>query len=178
MRRAVARLSIIALAFGFLIVGCDDVPEDLQEGKRAPLIRGETARGESVKLSDFRGKVVLLDFWATSCVPCLKQMPHYAELTKKYEGRPFTVLGVANDYDAEAMQAFLDEKGYDWPNILDGQDHANHLRWEIYNIPTLYIVDAEGVIRHSKVKYWETEFIDQSIEELVREAESASVSRE
>src|SRR5262249_22576843 len=135
---------VVALA---CIPGCDPPPPEGKEvGNLAPEVVGEDLNGNPVRLSDYRGKVVLLDFWGTWCAPCRAIIPHEREMVeRRYKDRPFVILGVAND-SAETLKEFLKTNPMPWPNIVD----ANRIvekEWGVHHLPTLVLIDHRGVIR-------------------------------
>jgi thiol-disulfide isomerase/thioredoxin len=121
-------------------------------GKVAPEIAGEDIDGKMLKLSDFRGKIVVLNFWGTWCPPCIKMIPKERELVKRFEGQPFALLGVANDYDRERVKKAIESKGITWRSWWDGGENRSGPiaeTWRIVSWPRLYILDHRGVIRHT-----------------------------
>ena len=128
-------------------------------GKPAPDIDGLGTDGRRMKLSDYRGKVVLLNFWATWCGPCMKLVPHERELVKRLQGKPFVLVGVNGDDDLQAATAAAAERGMTWPSFRDGNgSHRISLDWHVWGWPTFYLIDQQGTIR----KRW----VDPSLEEL------------
>jgi thiol-disulfide isomerase/thioredoxin len=161
--------------------------KNLSIGKAAPEFEGGTLDGKPVKLSDYRGKVLLVVFWGTWCGPCMADLPHEQELFKKYDGRPFTILGIdCGDNRAKAVKTCAD-KGVTFPSVWDGEssDGPVQKQWNVRGWPTLYLLDTKGVIRFKgdylrgrtqrklPGKDWEAVvFLDESVELLVKEAES------
>jgi thiol-disulfide isomerase/thioredoxin len=132
-------------------------------------LEGTDLDGKPLKLSDFRGKVVLVDFWRTGCPPCLAMVPHQRELVKRMQGRPFVLLGVnvGTDGSTPGFKAFLEKEQMTWPIIRDGESQA--IRWYA-TPPTLDVVDAKGVYRYFSVQEND---LDAVVEKIVKEAESA-----
>ena len=137
-------------------------------GQPPPSLEGTDPDGKPLRLSDFRGKVVVVDFWRTGCPPCLGMIPHERELVKRMQGRPFVLLGVSIDGATAGFKAFLEKEQMTWPNICDGESRA--LAWHAYSPPTLDVVDAKGVYRYFSV---DEKDLDAVVEKLVKEAESA-----
>jgi thiol-disulfide isomerase/thioredoxin len=137
-------------------------------GQPPPSLGGMDPDGKPLKLSDFRGKVVVVDFWRTGCPPCLAMIPHERELVKRMQGRPFVLLGVSIDDATPGLKAFLEKEQMTWPNICDGESRS--IAWHAYSPPTLDVVDAKGVYRYFSV---EEKDLDAVVENLVKEAESA-----
>jgi len=135
-----------------ILSGCADVPEGTRDGQRAAGIEGETAKGEPISLADYKGKVVVVDFWATWCRPCVALLPHTAQLAKEYKGRPVQFLGVSLDNERERLEEFLARNQYvTWPNIFDGPSGPIAETWKVSSIPRLVVIDHEGIVRHRDV---------------------------
>jgi peroxiredoxin len=88
-------------------------------GKPAPEIEGKDVDGKTVRLSDLKGKVVLVDFWATWCMPCLAELPRVREAYAKYHEKGLEVLGVSNDSEVDALTKYVTENNLPWVQILD-----------------------------------------------------------
>lgn len=147
--------------------------KNLRVGKPAPEIVSENLTGEPMKLSDFRGKVVLLAFWASWCGPCMAEIPNKRRIAEKYADRPFVIIGVNADLDRELLPAVLDANKINWKSFWDGPkgpSGAISRAWHITSWPTTYLLDHRGVIR-SKLSHGS--HLDAKIAELVGEAETA-----
>jgi thiol-disulfide isomerase/thioredoxin len=140
----------------------------LRVGDTAFPLEGADVNGNPIALSDFRGKVVVVDFWATWCKPCVEMIPHEKKMVERMKGRPFVLLGVSVDADREVFQEFLNRRDIRWPNILDGHNGPNAAKWEIYRFPTIHVIDAKGVIRHRDIAGPD---LEQAVDKLVAEAE-------
>jgi peroxiredoxin len=122
--------------------------ENLNVGKVAPDLTGTDLDGKPFKLSDHRGKVVVLHFWGSWCGPCLAEAPHFRKLLRLHTGRPFAVVGVDADNAPEAGRAAVEKHGLPGRNLFDGRDGPAATRWNVKAWPTLYLLDARGVIRY------------------------------
>ena len=143
---------------------------NLSVGRVAPELEGEDMEGRKLKLSDSRGKVVALVFWATWCGPCMGMVPHERELVKRLEGKPFVLLGVNGDDDREAVKTVMARERMTWRSWWNGGKSGSIvLKWGISSWPTVYILDTKGVIRYENVRF---EMMDQAIDRLVQEADS------
>jgi len=102
--------------------------------------------GKVVKLSDFRGKVVFLNFWATWCPPCRAEMPSMQNLYEKLKGKDFEMLAVSLDRPGKsAVKPFIEERNYTFRVLLDSSGKVA-ARYGIVSIPTTYIINKEGKI--------------------------------
>jgi len=117
-------------------------------GSPVPEIDGEDLDGKPLKLSDFRGKVVLLDFWGTWCGFCIADVPKYQKLLQRLAGKPFVILGIDKDSDRDAARKLVAEKGMSWQSWWDGEAAPITSQWNVQSWPTLYLIDAAGVIRY------------------------------
>jgi peroxiredoxin len=124
---------------------------NLAIGKPIPEIDGEDTEGKKLKLSDYRGKVVVLVFWGTWCKHCVALLPQERALVKRYADQPFALLGVNNDEDRAKLKPFFAKQQITWPSFYDGAD-AIAKRWNIKGWPAVFIIDAKGVIRHRHLR--------------------------
>ena len=136
----------------------------------------ETANGKTLKLSDFRGKVVLLQFFATFCPPCKAEMPFLEELSRKYRGK-VVVIGLSTDYIGEnpsSLKGFLKEVGVTYPVGIVNEQIWNNYAGRIAGndgIPQTYIIDKDGNVRYFEVGYtpqYDSLFVT-AIEKLLKE---------
>ena len=102
--------------------------------------------GKTMKLSDFRGKVVILDFWATWCPPCRAEIPGFVEIQKKYADKGFTMIGVSLDREGPSVvKPFIARFGMNYPVVMGNQKVAADYGG-ITAIPTTFIIDRQGYI--------------------------------
>jgi peroxiredoxin len=119
------------------------------ESGPAPAMTWKTVSGETLALETLRGKVVLVDFWATWCKPCVKTMPDLDALYRDYQKQGLAVVGVSVDQGddrAKKVKKFLDKKPVGYPIAIDSDDATS---WEAFNVavlPTLYLIDRDGRI--------------------------------
>lgn len=127
----------------------------LAPGKIAPDFTQEKVDGSPLKLSDLRGKVVLIDFWASWCGPCRKENPNVVNLYKKYEKAGFTVLSVSLDKTREPWLAAIEKDGLIWPHHVSDLKFWSNAAAQLYKvtgIPFTVLVDQEGKIINTKLR--------------------------
>ncbi len=102
--------------------------------------------GTPVDLSKMRGKVVLVDFWATWCGPCREEVPNVVAAYQKYHDKGFEVLGVSLDNDQDAMTTFAAQNGMVWPQYFDGKGWDNAIASEngVHAIPAMWLIGKDG----------------------------------
>ena len=123
-----------------------DRPPAPQAGFAAPDFSLETRDGETVSLSELRGQVVLVNFWATWCPPCRAEMPAIQQVYDQYSDQGFTVLAVdVSEGDAQ-VTAFADERGLTFPILMD-RDGAVSIRYQVRAMPSTFFIDQAGVIQ-------------------------------
>lgn len=115
-------------------------------GKDAPAFTLKTTDGKTVSLADYKGKAVLLNFWATWCAPCKMEMPWLIELQKKYAAQGFTVLGISEDDGSpKSVADFAAKMGVDYP-VLMSNDALNKTYGGIDYLPTSYYIGRDGKV--------------------------------
>jgi thiol-disulfide isomerase/thioredoxin len=146
---------------------------ELVIGKLAPEIEGKDVDGNPIKkLSDYRGKVVALVFWASWCGPCMQEIPTDRELAESMVGRPFALLGVNCDYTPQDAKATMAKESINWPNWYDGDPRTDppiQAHYFIQGIPAVFLLDAEGVIRGRDLR---GQSLRDAIEGMVKERET------
>jgi thiol-disulfide isomerase/thioredoxin len=107
-----------------------------------------SVNGTPVDVAKLRGKVVLIDFWATWCGPCVGEVPDVVAAYNKYHGQGFDVVGVSLDQDKDKLQSFTKEHGMTWPQYFDGQGWDNKISksFGIQAIPAMWLVDKQGML--------------------------------
>jgi peroxiredoxin len=116
-------------------------------GGAAPPLELEDLKGGKHRLADYRGKVVLINFWATWCVPCREEMPSIERLRASLENRPFAVLAVNLAEPESRIAKFLEAVPLGFPVLLD-RDAKAARAWQAKMLPATYIVGPDGVIRY------------------------------
>jgi thiol-disulfide isomerase/thioredoxin len=113
----------------------------------APALQAQDLNGVSKTLADYRGKVVLLNFWASWCPPCLREMPSLERLRVNMAGRPLAIVALDSAETAEDVNAYLARMKLGFPVLLD-PDGSNTQRWKVFALPTSFLLDAEGRVRY------------------------------
>lgn len=131
-----------------------------------PPIELRTLDGQPFQLAQLRGKVVLVNFWATWCEPCVEEMPSMQQLRARLAGKPFEIIAVNNQEGEARIRGFLKKVPIDFPIVRD-TDGGVTRAWKARIFPSSYIVDAEG-----KIRYVMAGAIDWSGRETVRTIES------
>lgn len=115
-----------------------------KDRKPAPDFAAKDATGKAMKLSDYRGKVVLLNFWATWCGPCKIEIPWFMDFEQQYKDRGFAVLGVSMDDDGwNAVKPYIAERKINY-RVLLGDDAMSNLYGGVESLPTTFLIDRDG----------------------------------
>jgi peroxiredoxin len=126
-----------------------EVQDRLARLKVAPMELSFTAvDGTPVNLANLRGKVVLVDFWATWCGPCCAEVPNVVAAYRKYHDNGFEVLGISLDNDKSTLLSFIKSHDMPWPQCLDGVNGQNTIArsFGIFGIPSMWLVDKNGML--------------------------------
>lgn len=123
-----------------------------QVGQTLPEVGGETLEGVSATISDYRGKVVVLDVWATWCGPCVAMIPHQRELVERLKDQPFALLSVSCDDDAETVVEYQKSNPMPWDHWWVGTEGDFTKLLAIGRYPSVFVLDKEGVIRFKDIK--------------------------
>jgi peroxiredoxin len=176
--RAVARRAGPAVVLALALASCQEArgprpasPPPAQaahaDADRAPDFTLPALSGKPVHLSDYQGRVVLLDFWATWCGPCRMEIPHFKQLTEKYGGRGFVVLGVSlDDTGAEVVRPFVADHEIAYPVVIGDQYTANRYGG-VSALPTTFLIDRQGRVVKKYVGYRDLETFEEDIKPLL-----------
>lgn len=173
MKRSLYICFLSVLAFTFLFVGCKSDSKSQNKRRTEPLEQLDPASaqlypasreakardfevtligGETFRLSDYQGKVVLLNIWATWCAPCREETPDLQELYEKYSDRGFVILGVSVDEQGESVvRPFIEEYDISYPVVIDKNDIIMDKYGPTMGIPTTYVINPKGNLQYFAV---------------------------
>jgi thiol-disulfide isomerase/thioredoxin len=143
-----------------------DVFPDLSVGKPAPEIILPDLDGKPQKLSALKGKVVVLDIWATWCGPCRAMIPHEREMVEKLKDKPFALVSISFDEEKQTLIDFLKKTEMPWTHWWNGSSGGISEPWNIQHFPTIYVLDANGIIRYTELR---GEKLESAVEKLLTE---------
>ena len=164
------RLKTSILALLFSVFAATSLASSGLEGQAAPDFALKSSTGENLRLSEYRGDVVMINFWATWCGPCRQEMPLLDELYNRYQRVGFNLLGVNIDDDSGRAMRMVEELGVDFPVLFDARKEVSKL-YEVEAMPVTVIVDRLGTVRYVHHGYkpgYEDKYLDQ-IRSLLRE---------
>jgi len=120
----------------------------LVEGAKFPDFDEKDVDGKPFNLAAYKGKVVLVDFWATWCGPCIAELPNVMKAYEKHHPKGFEIVGISLDSDKSKLEKFTKEKNMTWQQYFDGQGWNNKLsgKYGVNSIPATYLLDGEGKI--------------------------------
>ncbi len=148
--RRVTRLIVVLLGGAILVAACGEqrfLAPDAPDFS-LPTLDG----GHQITLSEYRGEVVYVSFWASWCVPCREEMPHLARLWQQHREEGFQVIGINVDEDPEAARQFAAASGVEFPLVRD-EDRAVSKLYRVAGYPSHYIVDRRGKVRFSALGF-------------------------
>jgi peroxiredoxin len=140
---------MLAVLLAAALMGCHATPlrTDVPgPPSPAPDFALKDVTGKTVRLSDYRGKTVLLDFWATWCVPCKQSIPRYMQMQERLASKGFVLIGVDEGEKAEIVAAYAKAHGMNYPIVLD-PDTALFAKYPAHSLPAAFLIDTRGNIR-------------------------------
>ena len=163
------KIFMAILLIGLAATGCTAAP---QQGSRqpAPDFNLKTLDGKTLQLSALRGKVVLLDFWATWCPPCKAEIPHFKELHDQYKAKGLEIIGVALDQDGEAaVRPFAQQNQINYPLSATKAQELAQAYGGVRGIPTTFLIDKQGKIAKKYIGYQDKQVFETEIRALLAE---------
>ncbi len=135
---------IFSLIFFSLILSCNKIVDtNLSPGQPAPAFKLQDLSGKIHQLSDYKGKVVVLNFWASWCGPCIQEMPALSELQKNYADKGLKVISIAVDDQKETLLDVKTKVNIDFPVLLDSKSEIKN-KYKISGFPETFIINREG----------------------------------
>lgn len=114
----------------------------------APDFKVTSLKGEQLSLEKYRGKIILLDFWATWCGPCIYEMPELKKIWKKYGGDNFVIIGISLDNSRNSLESYIEREGITWPQHFEGRSGGNvSMTYGVQGIPHTVLIDQDGAIQ-------------------------------
>ena len=169
INRVVVRIAAFVLILGgasTLSAAADIKPGDTR--KDAPGFSLNDNKGNAVQLSGYRGKVVLLNFWATWCHGCQQEIPWFMEFADKYKDKDFVVVGVSMDNDGwKSVKPFMEEKKLNYPIVIGSE--AIGKRYGVDNMPVSLLIDRDGRIADSHSGVVDRKGWEEEIQKLLQE---------
>lgn len=153
-----------------VLLGAVSLASSSLEGQPAPDFALKSATGDNLRLSEYRGDVVLINFWATWCGPCRQEMPLLDDLYGRYQRVGFNLLGVNIDDDSRRAMQMVDELGVTFPVLFDAKKEVSKL-YRVEAMPVTVLVDRQGKVRHVHYGYkpgYEEKYLTE-IRSLLRE---------
>ena len=141
-------------------------PKLAASGNAAPDFTVTDINGRKLSLSDYKGKVVLLDFWATWCTPCRDEIPHFVEMQEKYGPQGFQVIGISMDDDAKPVREFYDKFKINYPVAL-GNDKLAQSFGGVLGLPVNFLIDRDGRIVAKYLGATDTSVFDKAVGDLL-----------
>ena len=163
-------LKNVFLGLAFSVFAATSLAASGLEGQTAPDFALKSASGENLRLSEYRGDVVMVNFWATWCGPCRQEMPLLDELYARYGRVGFSLLGVNIDDNQGKAMNMVSELGVSFPVLFDSTKEVSKL-YDVAAMPVTVLIDREGTVRYVHHGYkpgYEEMYLDQ-IRSLLRE---------
>ncbi len=126
----------------------DEFKRAILLGAKFPDFNEKDLDGKPFSIAQYKGKVVLVDFWATWCGPCVAELPNVLKAYEDYHGKGFEIVGISLDSDEQKMRAFIKERKMAWSQYFDGKGWDNKLavQYGVHAIPATYLLDREGKV--------------------------------
>uniref|UniRef100_C6DYY3 Alkyl hydroperoxide reductase/ Thiol specific antioxidant/ Mal allergen n=1 Tax=Geobacter sp. (strain M21) TaxID=443144 RepID=C6DYY3_GEOSM len=161
---------VIPLALAGLLLSTQPAAAILQKGEAAPPIKLVTTSGQPITLNNYKGYVLVMDFFATWCIPCRESIPHLNALRQKYGKQGLQVLGVSVDEGSDReVRSFIGEKRVSYPVAIAGEEMQTD--YGLRSIPTVYVINKKGIVAEKFQGYSDhtAKAIEDSIKRLLAE---------
>lgn len=134
-------------------------------GQAAMDFHATDLNGQPLSIEQFRGKVVLLDFWATWCPPCIAEMPNVKRTYTKYKNQNFEIIGISLDRSMAPLKSYIEKEGITWPQYYDSSRRVSNM-YQVRSIPSTFLIDGEGIIRDTNLR---GSALESAVAQLVQE---------
>ena len=142
-------IPIVAL-LGYGLTRDPNTIESPLPGREAFDFSAETLSGDSLSLEELRGKVVLLNFWASWCIACIDEHAHFVEAERRFADEDFQMLGVVYQDEPENARRWMRQRGGDWPNLIDPRSRIA-IDYGVYGVPETYFIARDGRIAYKQI---------------------------
>lgn len=165
-------LSLI-VAFSLFACSSGDKPQEDEIAGAAPAFTLKNDQGNDVKLADFSGRVIILDFWATWCPPCRQEIPYFVALQKEYGEQGLQVIGISLDQQGwDVVKSFMQEQGINYPILMGDQSIYKAYQQllparERGGIPFTFVLNRQGVIKQKFVGYRDRSVFEAAVKSLL-----------
>ena len=150
MKTKLSIILIISITVALMMAGCGGATTGPEVGNKAPDFNLQTIDGQSLGLSDFHGRPVMVSFWATWCGPCMDEMPYIQAVYDGHSDEELVVFTINIRESAEAARAVVNREGLTFPVLIDSQAMVAE-QYQVQFIPMTFFIDAKGVIKARKV---------------------------
>lgn len=139
----------------------------LKTGEQAPVFSAKKLDGKTLRLADLRGKIVIMDFWATWCGPCIKEIPNIKKLYEKYKSKGLEIIGISLDTDRKALEDYIEKEKLLYPQLFDGKGWETGLTktYGVWAVPSTFLIDKKGIIRAVNLR---GEELEKEVKKLIR----------
>lgn len=162
-----SKLVLVVIAVALVGIGLYSTRRKHGTGHRpAPDFNLPQLNGQNLQLSSYRGKVVLLDFWATWCVPCRAEIPHFVELQQKYGDSGLQIIGVSMDDSPEPVRDFYQQFHMNYPVVM-GTAKTGELYGGILGLPIAFVIGKDGLIYSKKIGAADMAVLEREIQRLL-----------
>ncbi len=158
----------ILLLLPAAVIACRNTSHRQAQPRPAPDFTLSQLSGPPLKLSDYRGKVVLLDFWATWCEPCRAEIPHFVDLQNKYGPQGLQIIGVSMDDSPDPVPSFYKQFKMNYPVVM-GNAQTGEQYGGVLGLPIAFLIDRQGVIRKKHMGATEASVFEKEVTDLLSE---------
>ena len=153
-KKLLALMTLVALAGAAPGVAADAIEVGKAKVGKPFVLKFKATDGREVDLSKMKGKVVLVDFWATWCGPCMKELPNVKAAYDRLHDKGFEIVGISFDNKKEALNHVLKKEKMEWPQYFDGRGWENRIgeKLGIESIPTMWLIDRKGNLREMNAR--------------------------